>query len=34
MAKSVLGVPQTEADAVYVIYGLGVKGLPEPRLAG
>ncbi len=36
MAKSVLGVPQTEAEAgaVYAIYGLGVKGLPEPRFAG
>lgn len=36
MGRPINGVPQREEDAgaVFAIYGLGVKGLPEPRFAG
>ena len=36
MAHPIKGVPQREphAGGVYAVYGLGVRGLPEPRFAG
>jgi sugar lactone lactonase YvrE len=36
MGRPMKGVPQKEATAggVFAVYGLGVKGLPEPRFAG
>jgi L-arabinonolactonase len=36
MGRPIKGVPQREphAGGVYAVYGLGVKGLPEPRFGG
>ena len=36
MGRPIKGVPQKESSAggVFAVYGLGVKGLPEPRFAG
>jgi len=36
MGRPMKGVPQKEAEAggVFAVYGLGVKGLPEPRFGG
>ena len=36
MGRPMKGVPQKEASAggLFAVYGLGVKGLPEPRFAG
>lgn len=36
MGRPMKGVPQKEPEAggVFAVYGLGVKGLPEPRFAG
>lgn len=36
MGRPIKGVPQKEPEAggLFAVYGLGVKGLPEPRFAG
>ena len=36
MGRPIKGIPQKEPSAggVFAVYGLGVKGLPEPRFAG
>ena len=36
MGRPIRGVRQTEAEAggLFAVYGLGVKGLPEPRFGG
>ena len=36
MGRPIKGVPQREAEAggLFAVYGLGVKGLPEPRFGG